>query len=1208
MKIRTGALSKMLARCFIVQFLIAVSFIAPSLAKSLPPGVAGYAPSNVMLMLDTSGSMGWLSGGEKKPMGVATDSAGNIYVVEYSNHRVVKYDSSGTELLTWGSYGGGNGSFRYPRDIAVDGSGNVYVADSWNDRIQKFDTSGNYLAKWGSYDVSWWIFEAGNGKFNSPEGITVDGSGNIYVSDTGNDRVQVFNSSGAFLRKWGGSGSGNGKFNSPRGLAVDAGSNIYIADTGNNRVQKFDLSGSYLDKWGSFGAGDGQFDSPRGVAAGSGGNIYVADTDNHRIQKFDSNGSYLDKWGSKGSQSNNFNLPYGVAVDSSGNIIVADTYNHIARKYNTGKEFLLYCGELNTTPLDEAKEVIKYILSQSSLTTGVKYGLIRWSTDAEVKVNVSESGADQIKGLIDDLTAGGMTYLDVAINRAKSYFEGSDSPYDSSAECQGNFLIVISDGCWQDDPDSTAAYLYSSKGIKTFVVGFKTDGADCSDNYNSLSAAGQTSDKSPKYADNKDELKNALSDFISSIISSNFTFAAPVIMPSVGSEGDDAILQATFEHQDKHQWKGHLKKYALNDDGTVGALEWDAGEKLDSKLAGDRKIWTVGSELPAGLNNFHTDNLQILKRLLYRGDPSKDDEDATKLINFVRGVDVFDEDKDNSTTDERWKLADIYHSRPVVVGPPSGTVSTSGEDIYTEAYYRGQNGYSDWLEKKCGEKDGVSYKCSQRDEIVFAGSNGGILHAFDSSTAADKGEELWAFIPPSMLHRLNDMVSDAANQSNSIYGVDGSPVVKDIYYGNSWKTVLIGSLGRGGESYFALDITDLYNPSHLFTFYHDTLNKEIYYWGSTSDTDKVFTYGASGWEAPVDYPDYNISTLGESWSSPLILNVKAGDTRRWVAVLGGGYSGDSRYGSSLIILNLEDGGRLLKRVDMLDSTESDIINSIPSILTAVTADATTKADYRGAMLYFSDVEGKLWKVDMTDSGSLLSSTSSEDRIVSSGSVTGSLTQLFNSESTRANGRYIYHQVTPSIGSDYKLWNYYGTGDQLDLDRRNSDIKNRLVGVRDKDFPAYTSISSALSVSNNDLENVSGSASCTGKEGWYFDLSTDEKVTGKAAVNNAAVLFSRYTPSSDICSPGTARISEHYNYMCGYADKTVELGTGIPTAPVLYKKKIYIGISSPDKDEELALPDGWVHDKANNINLIIGEPSKAATAGSIQEKSWREVLQ
>ncbi len=237
----------------------------------------------------------------------------------------------------WGREGSGDGEFRFPQGVAVDSSGNVYVADRNNDRMQKFTPGGVLLKKWGTNGE-------GEGEFEWPSGVAVDTSGNVYVADTSNHRIQKFTSEGVFLTEWGNWGSGDGKFNEPRGVAVDGSGNVYVLDYVNQRIQKFTSQGAFLKKWGRPGSGDGEFHYPGGIAVDpvpGGGNVYVAeDGDNHRIQKFTSEGAFLTKWGSWGEEDGQFEFPCGLAVDSSGNVYVTDPGNHRIQKFTSEGVFL----------------------------------------------------------------------------------------------------------------------------------------------------------------------------------------------------------------------------------------------------------------------------------------------------------------------------------------------------------------------------------------------------------------------------------------------------------------------------------------------------------------------------------------------------------------------------------------------------------------------------------------------------------------------------------------------------------------------------------------------------------------------------------------------------------------------------------------------------------------------------------------------------
>ncbi|MED5017978.1 S-layer homology domain-containing protein [Paenibacillus chibensis] len=272
------------------------------------------------------------------PAGVAVDDKGNMYVADADNDRIQKLDVSTGEWSIWGKAGGGAGSelgeFNHPRGVAVDGSGNVYVADTDNHRIQMLDAAAGTWSEWKKPGGG-----SGNGlgEFKSPKGIAVDGNGNLYVADTDNHRIQKFDS---MTHAWtdgkegsGASGFKPGAFNFPKGVAVDRNNNLYVADSRNDRIQKWN---PLTEQWEVMGTGTrgslpGQFKNPSAIAADRDGNLFVADTDNHRIQKLDIQTGLWSGWnasGRPGSGLGELNRPTGVAVDGSGNLYVADTDNH----------------------------------------------------------------------------------------------------------------------------------------------------------------------------------------------------------------------------------------------------------------------------------------------------------------------------------------------------------------------------------------------------------------------------------------------------------------------------------------------------------------------------------------------------------------------------------------------------------------------------------------------------------------------------------------------------------------------------------------------------------------------------------------------------------------------------------------------------------------------------------------------------------------
>jgi len=247
-----------------------------------------------------------------------------------------------TFALQWGQgQGTGPGQFFSSNTAFADGSGNVFVVDSGAARILKYDGLGNFLFEFGSNGL-------GDGQFQSPHGLATDAAGNIYVTDFTLCRVQKFTSTGAYVTKWGAPGSADGNFDQTRGIAIDATGNVYIADSANNRIQKFDAAGNFLAKWGTVGSGNGQLNMPTNVAIDPSGNVYVCDVNNSRIQKFTSTGTYLTQWGSFGSGNGQFQFAWGVGVDAVGNVYVADNGNNRIQKFTAAGGYLTQWGTTGT--------------------------------------------------------------------------------------------------------------------------------------------------------------------------------------------------------------------------------------------------------------------------------------------------------------------------------------------------------------------------------------------------------------------------------------------------------------------------------------------------------------------------------------------------------------------------------------------------------------------------------------------------------------------------------------------------------------------------------------------------------------------------------------------------------------------------------------------------------------------------------------------
>ena len=260
-----------------------------------------------------------------------------------------------------------------PAGVAVDGAGNLYIADASNNGIRKVDSTGTITTIAGTGELGF----SGDGgpaveaELYDPAGVAVDSAGNLYIADSGNQRIRKIDSTGTITTiagtgEFGFSGDGGpaveAELRSPRGVAVDSAGHVYITDTRNQRIRKIGWRGTIttIAGTGEFGfSGDGgpaaaaRLAFPHSVAVDSAGNVYITDSGNRRIRKIDSTGTITTIAGTgefgfsgDGGPAVEAELydPYGVAVDSAGNVYIADTSNRRIRKIDSTGTIITIAG------------------------------------------------------------------------------------------------------------------------------------------------------------------------------------------------------------------------------------------------------------------------------------------------------------------------------------------------------------------------------------------------------------------------------------------------------------------------------------------------------------------------------------------------------------------------------------------------------------------------------------------------------------------------------------------------------------------------------------------------------------------------------------------------------------------------------------------------------------------------------------------------
>jgi len=343
----------------ILLFLAIVCFIVACGKKNRSAKVTTLAGSGTMNFADGKGTDAAFS----NLMGLAIDSADNIYVADSRNNRIRKVSSDGTVITIAGSGKDGSedgkgtsASFFFPVAVATGTNGNVYVADTHNSLIRKIGPDGTVTTLVGRNQPVKKDLSDSLQKLDNPYGIAVGKDGTVYFTDWAKDLVCKISPDGKLSEVAGdgapGAEDGIGhaaSFYLPEGIAVDDHNNLYVADCYNNTIRKIDANGVVTTLAGKAfkrnqGSKNGKgamasFNHPCGIAVDQKGNVYVADVGNNKIRKITADGvvSTFAGTGQRGLangdvKSASFNRPFGVAVDRAGNVYIADYQNNLVRK------------------------------------------------------------------------------------------------------------------------------------------------------------------------------------------------------------------------------------------------------------------------------------------------------------------------------------------------------------------------------------------------------------------------------------------------------------------------------------------------------------------------------------------------------------------------------------------------------------------------------------------------------------------------------------------------------------------------------------------------------------------------------------------------------------------------------------------------------------------------------------------------------------
>jgi len=639
-------------------------------------------------------------------------------------------------------------------------------------------------------------------------------------------------------------------------------------------------------------------------------------------------------------------------------------------------------------------------------------------------------------------------------------------------------------------------------------------------------------------ATDADELSLALKQAMTIIRQANYSFSQSSVQ-STRTTDENFIYEGSFEPQANEPfWRGHLKKYQINTDGTVGSALWDAADVLLATDASSRIIKTYKA---GGLTSFDISNIEPADLGFTTGtDPEKQSQ-RNAVVGYIRGEPAYNPEQTTVGGEIKvYKLGDVFRSTPITVGSPS-------------PYYEDSR---DINKRFASHRTSHERTSALGNRLIVAGANDGQFHAFRTSN----GTEAWSFVPPNLMTKLKNMThtSHPPSLTTHQYFVDGPVTVADVWWGsgsgtakedNSWKTILVFGEGRGANGYGWSSSSSC--DSGINEYYSTTYNNYCGYHALNLNNSLSPTYL---WHLNFTDAVTQAPYLGDPWGKMMIgrvrVNMGGVDTEKWVGFIGGGYNGsdctsgtcDTR-GKGFFVVDLSNG-------EILWSYTHGNNGSMDYSIPGAAAIADTDNDSFIDTAYIGDLGGNIWRFSFCKLADVGRCGISGQTVNWNGSL------FFNASGSR---QPIFTVPSVAMDKQQNIWVYWGTGDKTDPTYKpTSGIYDYMYGVKDPTLSSTYGVSDVYEItSSTDTYSLS-----SGLAGYRIRLNgIGEKVLADSVVFGGHLYFTTYTPATTTTDPcvqaGTAMLYD-IQYTSG-SGRTISLGDGIASAPVLSLKPGGTGI-------------------------------------------------